>query len=316
MLKQFLPILLISILLSGCGLINQASPTLSEEAKMATRVGEILTSMPTATGQSGDGISTPSLPTVLPTATIGIPATSTSAPTATEAATATPSLEPTPSPEPSATSAPSQQPTVVYTPPASDPTTKLGAADWSDSMDNGNYWPTGADQFTDVAFANGSMGLTGLTTTDGWRMTYPELDNFYIETVFQVNDCSGADRYGIIARVPVLTSPDRGYMFGFTCDGKYSLRRWNASIGAKGEMVNLIDWKTSAAINTGSTQTNRMGLMAVGDRLILYANGQNIGEVKDNTFSKGYFGIFVGARETEDFSIRVDQIRVWENPEQ
>lgn len=315
-MKHILPILMISILLSGCGLIDQASPTLSEEAKMATRVGEILTSMPTATGQSGEGVSTPSLPTVFPTATIGLPATSTSAPTATEAATATPTLEPTTSPEPSATSAPSLQPTVAYTPPASDPTTKLGAADWTDSMDKGNYWPTGADQFTDVTFANGSMSLTGLTSTDGWRMTYPELGNFYIETVFQVNDCSGADRYGIIGRVPVLNTPDRGYMFGFTCDGKYSLRRWNASIGTKGEMVNLIEWKTSAAINTGSTQTNRMGLMAVGDRLILYANGQNIGEVKDSTFSKGYFGIFVGARETEDFTIRVDQIRLWENPEQ
>lgn len=315
-MKQILSIIMLAILLSGCGLIGEQTPDLSEDAKMATRVAQILTTLPTATAQADAGSATQSLPTVFPTATIGLPATSTVAPTATSVSTATSAATVTATQEPTATSAASLQPTVAYTPPASDPTTKLGGADWSDTMDSGNYWPTGADQFTDVTFVNGAMHFKGLTTTDGWRLTYPELMNFYIETVFQVNDCSGADRYGLIARVPVLNSPDRGYLFGFTCDGKYSLRRWNASIGDKGEMVNLIEWKTSAAINTGSSQTNRMGLMAVGDRLILYANGQNIGEVKDSTFSKGYFGVFVGARETDEFTVRVDQVRVWENPEQ
>jgi len=308
-MKQFLVILLISFLLSGCGLINQPTE-ISEDQKMATRVIEILTSMPTITAPSGGGIATQTLPTVFPSATVETPEVSTIVPTI-EVILPTATLA-----QATATSTPTLQPTVAYTPPTSDPTTKLGGADWSDSMDNGNYWPTGADQYTDISFSNGFMLLTGLSTTDGWRMSYPELGNFYIETVFQVNDCSGADRYGIFARVPVLNSPDRGYLFGFTCDGKYSLRRWNASVGTKGEMVHLIDWKSSSAINTGPDQTNRMGVMAVGDRLILYANGQNLGEVKDSAFDNGYFGVFVGARETEDLTIRVDQIRVWENPEQ
>lgn len=307
-MKNILSIFIAAVLLSGCGLIDGAAPTLSEEDKMATRVVQILTSMPTATISEG-GIPSPFSPTLVPSATAAVLPTSTTAPTATIPL-------PTAAPQASATSAPTQQPSIVYTPPASDPTTKLGSADWSDAMDNGNNWPTGADQYTDITFAEGMMRLTGLTTTDGWRMTYPELENFYLEVTFQVNDCSGTDRYGVIARVPVVNSPDRGYLFGFTCDGKYSLRRWNASIGAKGEMVNLIEWKSSTAINIGSSQTNRLGLMAIGDRLILYANGQNIGEVKDSAFTKGYFGIFVGARETEDFTIRVDQVRVWENPEQ
>lgn len=308
-MKQFLAIVLISIMLSGCGLINQPEE-ISEDQKMATRVIEILTSMPTITAPSGGGAATQALPTVFPSATVETPAIATIVPTV-EVIVPTATLA-----QATATSTPTLQPTVSYTPPASDPTTKLGGADWSDSMDNSNYWPTGADQYTDINFSNGFMLLTGLSSTDGWRMSYPELGNFYIETVFQVNDCSGSDRYGLFARVPVLNSPDRGYLFGFTCDGKYSLRRWNSSVGAKGEMVHLIDWKSSSAINTGSDQTNRMGLMAVGDRLILYANGQNIGEAKDAAFDNGYFGVFVGARETEDFTIRVDQIRVWENPEQ
>lgn len=313
-MKHILIILTAAVLLSGCGLIDQAVPTLSEEDKMATQVAQILTNMPTSSGSEG-GIPTPVPLTQVPTATVAASPTSTTAPSATIVLpTATPQV--TETPQATATSNPTLQPTIAYTPPASDPTTKLGAPDWSDSMDNGSNWPTDKDDFTDVTFTNGMMHLTGLTTTDGWRMTSPELENFYIEVTFQVNDCSGSDRYGIIARVPVLNTPDRGYLFAFTCDGKYSLRRWNASIGAKGEMVNLFEWKNSAAINIGSSQTNRLGLMAVGDRLILYANGQNIGEVKDGTFNKGYFGVFVGARETENFTIRVDQVRIWKNPEQ
>ncbi len=313
-MKHILTILTAAGLLAGCGLIDRATPTISEEDMMATQVAQILTSMPTSSNAEGK-IPTPVQLTQLPTVTTAASLTSTSLPSATGAPTATSAL-PSATPQATATNSPVPQPTIAYTPPASDPTTKLGGADWSDSMDDGNNWPTGADKFTDISFADGMMRLTGLSTTDGWRMTYPELENFYLEVTFQVNDCKGSDRYGVINRVPVLNNPDRGYLFGFTCDGKFSLRRWNASIGDKGEMVNLIDWKTSAAINPGSSQTNRLGLMAVGDRLILYANGQNIGEVKDSTFAKGYFGIFVGARETENFTIRVDQVRVWNNPEQ
>lgn len=314
-MKQILPILVLAVLLSGCGLIN--TPTaIPEDSEMATRVAQILTSMPTATNQAGGQIPSPLLPTILASPTTGQVETATSVPATTSAPSATPLVLPTIAPSDTATIAPTGQPTSTYIPPASDPTTRLGGPDWSDTMDNSNYWPTGADKFTDIAFSGGAMQLTGLSTTDGWRMTFPEETNFYLEAIFQVNDCSGDDRYGVIARVPQLNSPDRGYMFGFTCDGKYSLRRWNASVGANGEMVNLVEWKTSTAINAGPSQTNRLGLMAIGDRLVLYANGQQLTEVRDSTFATGYFGMFVGARETDKFTVRVDQVRVWENPEQ
>jgi hypothetical protein len=58
-----------------------------------------------------------------------------------------------------------------------------------------------------------------------------------------------------------------------------------------------------------------MGLMADGDRLVLYANGVQLREVEDDTYDEpGSFGVFVGARQTEDFKIRVNEIAYWENP--
>ena len=47
-----------------------------------------------------------------------------------------------------------------------------------------------------------------------------------------------------------------------------------ANILPKGEMKKLVEWTASSAINTGSNQTNRLGIFAVGKRLILYVNRQ------------------------------------------
>lgn len=309
MIRPMITILFASALLAGCSLFP-APTAVPQDSDMATQVAQILTSMPTATTESGGKIPTPMLPTVMP-ATAVSPTTASTIPVV-----PTQPVQPSATQQPSPTATMTMTPTSSYVPPASDPTTKLGSPSWSDLMDNSNAWPTGADKFTDVNFVDGAMRLTGLSTADGWRMTYPEVANFYLETVFQLNDCKTNDRYGVIVRVPVVTSPDRGYLFGFTCDGRYSLRRWNASIGTKGEMVNLVDWKASPAINAGPSQTNPMGIMAIGDRLTLYANGQQLTEVRDSTFSKGFFGVFVGARDTENFTVNVNQVRVWENPGQ
>jgi hypothetical protein len=306
-MKRIFPIILIAFLLAGCDLLAPVAPTPSDD-DMATRVAQILTSMPTATSQIVIQSPTAGLPTVQPTDVLVPVQEATQEPTTapTEVLVATE----TPTPTTTAT------PVNTATPSPNDPVARLGNASWVDDMNNGNNWPTGPDKYTAMEFKDGSMRLAGLSTTDGWRLSWPELTNFYLEMTFQTTDCKASDRYGMFARVPDGTNPDRGYLFGFTCDGQYSLRRWNASIGAKGEMVNLVKWTSSPAIKAGSNQTNKMGLMAVGDRLILYANGQLLNEVNDGTFHKGFFGVFVGAKETDNFTIRVDQVRYWENPSQ
>ena len=306
-MRRLIPFVLIGALLAGCGALNTPVPT-PDDSMIATQVAQILTTVPTTAPQVVSSSPTSELPTIPPTEEPkGMPTeTATAAP-----AQAQPTIEPTAAPTQAA-----QQPTatIAFTPPPDDPVLKYGTPTWQDDMSQDSNWPVGSDKFTSVEFADGMMKLTGLTTTDGWRLSLPEVSNFYLEMTFQTNACTGSDRYGIIYRVPDSKNPNKGYLLGFTCDGQYSLRRWNADIGAKGEMVNLISWTTSSAILTGSNQVNRMGMMAVGDRLIVYANGHLLGEVKDSTFQKGYFGVFVGARESTDLQIRIDQARYWENP--
>jgi hypothetical protein len=327
--------LLLSISLVACNLPAQTTgpqipdavtpPTLSAD-EMQTQISQMLTVMPTNTvlPQGGEVTATQALPTVVvETATPGeaaLPlATATLAPeaVATQAAPqATATTGPTATTAPSATATRPAGPTATLVP--GDPRGRLGSPTSTDNMDNANTWtwPTGSDKYTRGTFGSGVQSITALTGTDGWRMANPvgrSFSNLYLEATFRLGACSGSDHYGLIARVPVLEEPDQGYLFGFTCDGRYSLRRWNGEVGVKGEMKWLVNWTASTAILSGANQVNRIGLMASGGRLILYANGQLLKEVQDSSYPSGYFGVFVGSDNTKDLTVQLDEMSYWEN---
>ena len=312
-------LLMILTLLSACTLpLTQATPPSVSDEEMATRVAKILTEMPQE--EATEGLPTAELPpiyTQTPSSTVQIIASATEEPTveqeqpteelptATQQATSTSIVVPTVQ----VTTAP------AFTPPANDPATKLGSPSWTDDMDEDTYWPTGDDKYTAIDFNDGKLELTGLTTTDGWRLASTEqLANAYIEASISTGTCTGSDRYGLMFRVPVARDANKGYLLGVTCDGKYSLREWDATIGSSGSMTTHISWTDSSAIQTGSNKTNRVGIMTVDDQLIIYINGVKVNDVKDGTFSLGSFGLFIGAKETTDFTIFVDKVSYWKNP--
>jgi hypothetical protein len=208
----------------------------------------------------------------------------------------------------------------TVTPAPGDPRARLGAPSSTDPMDNAStwIWPTGTDKFTTGSFSGGYQLITALTGTDGWRMANPTgktFTNLYLEATIRTGACSGSDHYGLIFRVPEVSEPDQGYLFGITCDGRYSLRRWNSEVGQKGEMKWLVNWTNSSAIVSGANQVNRIGAMMVGSRLLLYANGALLTEVQDTQYPSGNFGVFVGSDATENLTIYVDEMSYWLNPQ-
>lgn len=339
-MKKPLIIFMLALILSGCTATGGAAPS---DVDMATRVAKILTAMPTATGQVTvePTVPLPTLaeptqaPTLAPTAAPVMTLTNTTSPypAATEApagATATPAESTTPAgtaavsgatatvtataqatPNASATVTPTAGPSA--TPPAGDPRTKLGDPKWTDKLDNGNNWPGGEDKYTQVDFKDGAMVLTSLEGPSGWRLTLPTVSDFYLEATIRTGACSGMDRYGLIVRVPDAKTPDQGYLFGLSCDGKYNLAKWNGRLGAKGTWTNLVSWSASKAIQAGANQTNRLGFWANGTTLIVYVNGVKLSQVTDDAFREGNFGVFVGANQTKNFAVSVDEISYWDN---
>lgn len=287
------------LLLTACSAIQP--PATLDSNVLATSVAGTLTAVPPRTLPPEPSETEP--PTAVPQE-----ATATEPP-----ATATEPAEPTATtPAPSDTPSASLTAGPTSTLPAGDIRSTLGNPTFRDTLASGNNWPLGEDSFTRARVEEGELHLTGLSTVDGWRLSWPVIQDFYLEMTVRTGSCSGNDRYGLMARVPDRTAADRGYLFGFSCDGRYSLRAWH---GPSETMTQLINLTASSAINSGSQQVNRIGLWIDGEQLALYANGTLLTQIEDDTYTQeGSFGIFVGARQTENFTIHVDEIAYWANP--
>jgi len=293
--RLLLPTAALALGLGACSAIGSPATATLDSNALATIVSETLTAVPTR----------PLPPEATAT---GLPLIPTEAPpeatATTEVETATPSPQPTDTPVPTSTAGPTS------TLPAEDVRGTLGTPTWHDPLTSGNNWPLGEDEFTRARVEDGELHLTGLTTTDGWRLTWPVVRDLYLEMTVRTGNCSSNDHYGLMARVPDRSAADRGYLFGFTCDGRYSLRAWDGE-----DMTSLVAPTASAAIVAGSDKVNRIGLWAKGEQLGLYANGSLLTQIEDDTFTEeGSFGIFVGARQTDEFTVHVDEIAYWDNP--
>jgi hypothetical protein len=277
--------LVLALALAGC--LPQSATPVSVDDLVATSISGTLAAEPT---------DVPPPPTE-PPLTVETPATV--PPTATTVPTL---LLPT------ATLSATPSPTISPTAVTGDPRTALGQPTWRDPFDSGNGWNLGEDSFTGAKVEGGKFILTGLTTADGWRLTWPEVQDVYLESTIRTRTCTGNDEYGLMFRVPDIHDPDEGYLFGFTCDGRYFFRTWDGE-----NMTALISATASSAIQAGSDKTNRIGVWAEGDEFTLYANGTLLGKIEDTMFpDEGGFGLFIGARQTEEFTTEADEIAYWD----
>ena len=104
----------------------------------------------------------------------------------------------------------------------------------------------------------------------------------------------------------MLFRSDKGYLFGVTCDGRYFLWKWNGTA-----MTTIVDYTSSSAINTGTGQVNKLGVLTVSNQIQLYVNGVILQQVNDSTYTKGYFGIFSRPSTSTYFTVKLDEMKYW-----
>jgi len=184
----------------------------------------------------------------------------------------------------------------------------LGAATWTDNLDNADNWYLLDTPNTKFTQSDGKLVMTSIKPGGGeeWDLSdQPSIDDYYLQATFITGSaCSGLDKYGLLARAP---DPDKGYVFEFSCDGHYRLYTWD------GQNYNALqEWRTSSSILAGTNQTNVMGIYMDGTTLRLYANGHKLAEFTDSTFGHGQFGLVIGSVNTNNFTVSVDQVAYWE----
>jgi len=248
------------------------------------------------------------------TNTPGVPtlsaATSTSAPTkpAAPEATDTP-VSPTETTKPESTATTAASPVVTLIP--SDPLSGLGNPEWHEGFDGTGAWYAFQDEFVSFQSVENKLEMTAFQANNrnGWALAPQLLPNkYYVEmTATFSSACKGADHFGLI--LSPVSSADKGYLLGISCDGKYVFWKWDGT-----RMTPLANWKVSDAILGGANKTNRIGIKVEKNNFSLYANGVLLKELTDVAYDELYFGIFIGAAETAGFQVQVSSMNYWPLP--
>ncbi len=288
-MKPLLAILVVfSLVLTGCNLPQE--PTVNPTS-LSTIVSGALTASATFSPpqKTTQPPATQTKPQLTPSLT-KVPITATSPATATLTRTAT----------------------STATPESSDPKASLGKATWEDKFHDGGNWGLVGEAYDDgstrVEIKNDSLYFLSKKGQGwhGWRATYPEPRNFYLEAVVHNINCGTGDYYGILFRA---TDDFNGYWFGVSCQGKFNLR--TGGIGAWKEPVPA---ESNTTILSGPNKTNRLGVLAKGNRITLYINGKMVKDVTDNTYpNAGTFGMFI-VGWNPNFAFETEEMAYWELP--
>jgi hypothetical protein len=223
---------------------------------------------------------------------------------------------------PLGTSPTTAAPTANVTPVAGafDPYATFGTPTLDDPMDGSNMaaWtnPTTGllpdTKYIKITQSSGKFYVTGkLLDFSTWYFSWPELTDFYMQSTFDSGSCSAKDSYGMIVRGPEhQAGVSYGYVVAFSCDGQYWIYRLDGANPFTA--VNLVSWTPSSYIMAGTNKQNVMGIQAVGDTLTIYANGNQIAQVKDGKFKFGRYGVFVCPDVTVNYTYRVVRMAYWD----
>jgi hypothetical protein len=238
--------------------------------------------------------------------------------------TAAPTLPPSATPPPSATAIPipsstptetaTQGPTATPPPPElplDDPRygLNIAAPQYFDDFSSHLTWfgPNfdGAVNVWDEDRMRATDNLADLNIW--WSTTIRDVDagNLYAEVAAEIGDCAGKDGYGFSVRVSGELR-NSGYTLEFSCDGNYRIRKFSA-----GSVQTLVGWTASEAILVAPNSINRMAILADGNTLHAFANGELLTQTEDSDFTFGTFGLFASAVDTPGLTVYFDNFSLW-----
>jgi hypothetical protein len=208
--------------------------------------------------------------------------------------------------------------------PTFDPYSAYGEPTYENPMTIPNYWEwasAGTDTLPNnkiirLQFKDGNLYVTGKKVNfSTWWFSGHFLKNAYIQMIYDTENCSGKDAYGMIFRGPKHGAGiSYGYVASFTCNGQFSVFRLDSA--DPWDVEELDDLQENDAINTGSNTENVIGVRTVGDQITIYANGVQVAELEDDHFEKGRVGVFVRAAKPDPYTYRVKNFAFWDLDEE
>lgn len=162
--------------------------------------------------------------------------------------------------------------------------------DGSVGFANGEYF---VSQYGDASFMWGQAGMNYTDVeirVDAYQLSGP------------TNNNTG---YGVMCRVDFNMNVGElsGYLLWIGADQTYSIIKWSHD-----DVVTLVDWGQSNAINAGSNAVNQIRAVCDGNQFALYVNGTLLAEAVDSEFSGGDIAFAGTSFETDSAEFRFDNL--------
>jgi hypothetical protein len=177
----------------------------------------------------------------------------------------------------------------------------------------------------EVIYQDDFQALRGWYTFEGERYRFEYKDGTYRITnnliQASVNSVRLHNYFDVYMEVDAnrISGPPNGY-FGLVCRFQDDSNYYALVVGPngfygiallRGGRLNFISTPPtpSRAVRLGD-ETNRIGASCIGDTFTLYANGEVLTEVKDQSFSSGYIGLMVGTTSVGGLQVAFDNFVV------
>lgn len=214
-----------------------------------------------------------------------------------------------------ATRTPTQVPSPAV--PPLDPELEFkGSKRFIETFDTEDNWITGAGSPPDTEnifmFVDGGiMQVTGkIQTYHTWWYSNKRIGNGYVEMDVNTGKCETDDAYGFIVRGALSGESARGYIIGFTCDGKFFVNRLDSDQAYPTFVIYIPT--PGDTLNRGTNQINTVGVKMDKETISIYANGYLVGQFFDAAHEYGRYGLFVSAGPTANYTYEVSEIRIWD----
>jgi len=212
--------------------------------------------------------------------------------------------------------APSDDSITGQTPPITDPDSGAGPsveapnrpADLTliyedDFGDSSSGWDDAFDAYTTKQYGNNRYQIE-VTTSNlvAWGLANRDVADFEVEVEAKLEDGANTNGYGLLFR---FQDRENFYRFDISGDGYYLLSKF-----FKDEWITLVDWTASPAINQGKA-SNILKVSAFGPNITVWANGQQLASVTDDSLSHGNFGFFAGTFSEPLAWVSFDNLKLW-----
>lgn len=164
-------------------------------------------------------------------------------------------------------------------------------------------WETFVSGDSDLQVSDGAYHIQTGPGGYIWGLNEAEHTNVEMEVTTRQLSSHANNAYGLMCRADTSNDGD-GYYFLISGDGFYSIRK-----GQGDDVVALVDWTDSSAINEGQA-TNKIRAVCAGDYLGLWVNDKFVSEFRDASYTSGFAGLAAAAFEGGDADITFDDLTI------